>query len=193
MDKCSFCGMPCQAIGPTHPSPSPFSSRCPQTSSLRCQAGLEQTELFSLASHQLPQRRVKQAVTGLVVPSTTILLSHMGTVGTVQDDTGSAGSACHDLTRERFRKRNNNYCRPDHGMCLAFISGARAAGVLPNPPTMAAPGHPSRSCRHALCTRTHSAITSVHQRAIKAHACSRRQAHTLARVCTVALPAVLCR
>lgn len=110
--------MPCHAIGPMPP----FSLRLPQTSSLQCQAGLEQTERFSLASHQLPQRRVKQAVAGLAVPSTTILLSHMGIVCTVQDDTGSAGSACHSLTRGRFKKWNNNYCRPDHGMCLAFFS-----------------------------------------------------------------------
>lgn len=130
--------MPCQAIGPM-PS---FLLRLPQTSSLQCQAGLEQTEWFSLASHQLPQRRVKQAVAGLTVPSTTILLSHMGIVCTVQDDTGSAGSACHGLTRERFRKRNNNYCRPDNGMCLAFFSGTRAACAVPNPPTMTAPGSP---------------------------------------------------
>lgn len=94
--KCCFGVMPRQAIGPMPP----FSLHLPQTSSLQCQAGLEQTERFSLASHQLPQRRVKQAVAGLAVPSTTILLSHMGIVCTVQDDTGSAGSACHGLTRE---------------------------------------------------------------------------------------------
>lgn len=164
--------MPCQAIGPMPP----FSLRLPQTSSLQCQAGLEQTERFSLASHQLPQRRVKQAVAGLAVPSTTILLSHMGIVCTVQDDTGSAGSACHSLTRGRFKKWNNNYCRPDQGMCLAFFSGTRATGAVPNPTTMAVPSHPSLSCRHALCTQTHFPTTSVHQRAIKRQACL--QVHT---------------
>lgn len=111
MYKCCLGVVPCQPIG----SLPLFSLRLPQMSSIQCQAGLEQTERFSLASHQLPQRRVKQAVAGLAVPSTTIMLSHMGIVCTVQDDTGSAGSACHGLTGERFRKRNNNYCRPDHG------------------------------------------------------------------------------
>lgn len=56
----------------------PFSSCSPPISSPLCQLGLEQMGWFSLASHQLTQWHVKQAVAGLAVPGTTILYCHMG-------------------------------------------------------------------------------------------------------------------
>lgn len=175
MYKCCFGVMLCQAIGPL-PA---FSLRLPQTSSLQCQAGLEQTERFSLASHQLPQQRIKQAVAGLAVPSTTILLSHMGIVCTVQDDTGSAGSACHGLTGERFRKRNNNYCRPDHGMCPKSFDHGRPGS--PQPQLQTCTVHPDTLHNHLRPSESNKDTRMLTQ----------TSAHT--RTCMVALSAALCR
>ena len=56
----------------------PFSSRLPPMSPPLCQLSLEQMGWFSMASHQPTQWHVKQAVTGLAVPSTAILYHHMG-------------------------------------------------------------------------------------------------------------------
>lgn len=153
--ECRLGAMPCQAIGQWPPF---FSSHSPATSSLQCQAGLKQTERFSLASHQLPQRRVKQAVAGLAVPSATILLSHMG-IAQYKMTLDQQGVHAAVLTREeRFRKRNNNYCRPDRGMCFGLFQGrvlpALSQILRPRPPRVTkaaaadmhrAPGHTSKS------------------------------------------------
>lgn len=56
----------------------PFSSCLTPVSSPLCQPSLEQMGRISMASHRPTQRHVKQAVTGMGMPSTATLYHHMG-------------------------------------------------------------------------------------------------------------------
>lgn len=76
----------------------PFSCLPPMSSPL-FQIGLKQMGWFSLASHQLTQWHVKQAVTGLAVPSTAILYCHMGIMRTeMTSDRQTVWDTWFDLT-----------------------------------------------------------------------------------------------
>lgn len=139
--------------------------RSTPTGPAECQAGLKQTERFSLASHQLPQRRVKQAVAGLAVPSATILLSHMGAVRPGRDDSGSAGSARYGLTRESFRKGNNSDCRPERRR----ESSERGRPGSPQPQQHTSTVHPDTLHNHLRPSECNKAASARKQR--REHAC----------------------